>query len=428
MKKLLKITALILTLTLLAIPFTACSKVDISETASAMGLSAIIGEKTDAGPVNAFVIAIQATQNSVDPDLYLNLKNITDMIFSWSSAGSICAVISVSGSPQIVDTILVPESDAVTQQQIKDDQEFWGSKIIALASEVTAAADEVDTLGALTKAGGWLRDQRADNKYILYIGSGIATQNELFSFTNSSLISADHKSVSTGLNERNALPDLSDVTVYFAGIGCTEQPQSPVGTSTKARIATLYESIIVQAGGSFSQIYTELGGRCADSEYYVTLIDFAAEESISFAEPVSFTQDEIRFRGDSAEYVDPAAAQGVLRPYAQQIIDHELRILLAGFVAGNGTEGFSYTLSLDRAQAVYDSFVSLGVNANQITVVGLGGGGGERWHTPDTDRSNGLIEECAKLNRRVVMALIDSDDAKELLELSGAIAQKNGYE
>ena len=434
MKKLLSLVALLSAMILLILPLTACSETGISEVANAMGLSAIIGETItiDSGAENAFVIAVQATQNSTDPALYLQLDNVADTIYSLSTAGSTCAIINVSGSPQIVETFSIQKSDAVTPQQVKDDQMFFGEKIITLASDVVADTNEVDTLGAITKAGNWLRDQTADNKYILYIGSAIATENDLFTFVNTDMISADSSTVAADLAQHNALPDLSGVTVIFSGLGCTEYPQSPIGASIKYRLTALYESLITHAGGDFKQVYTELGGNSANSEYSVTIIDFPEEmqltftEHIDFTEPISFTQDEIRFIGDSAGYIDPEAAMETLRPYAQQIIENKLSVLLAGFVAGNGTTGFSYELSLDRAHAVCNSLISLGVDSSQITVVGLGGGGGEKWHIPDIYSSGGLIEEHAKLNRRVVMVTLGSDKAKELFSLAESISQQNG--
>jgi len=428
MKKLLNldIVVLLIIVVIFILPLAACTETDISEVASAMGISSINEEMAAAelGSVNAFVIVVQATQNSIDPDLYLRLENIADAIYSWSTAGSTCAIISVSGSPRIVETYSVPKSDAVTMQQVKDDQAFWGTKIINLVSEVTADTVEVDTLGAITKAGNWLLDQMADNKYILFIGSGIATENEFFTFTNPNLISAEPSSVAIGLSERNALTDLSGVTVIFGGLGCTEQPQSPIGAATKFKLTALYESLITQAGGDFKQVYTELGGNSANSQYSVTTVDFHEKIPLSFNEPVSFSQDEIRFIGDSAEYIDPIAVTETLKPYAQQIIDNNLNIILAGFVAGNGTTGFSYTLSIGRARAVSSSLISLGVDSSQITVVGLGGGG-ENWHTPDTNSSGSLIEEYAKLNRRVVMVMQGSDEAAELLGLAESISRQN---
>ena len=373
-------------------------------------------EAVETGPPNAIAIVIQATENSADPDLFLRQKDVVDLLSTWATPLSDCVFISVCGDSQVVDTMSIPKSNALDRSQADSDRTFWAKKIIGIASEVTALADEVDTLSALIKAGSWLRDKSTVNKYLLYIGSGIATQNDLFSFTDPGLIASDPAHTVGQLEARNSLPYFDGVTVWFVGLGCTVRPQEPVGTNMSS-LRTLYETLITESGGDFRQLYAELGGQSAESDYSVTLVSFPAElplvfvpsepiQANSFSKPQIITEEQVRFVGDSAEYVDEAAALSVLSPIADYMIANpDFSLLLIGTTAGDDHSPIGQELSENRAAAVKRTLVSLGVSEDRVYTLGLGSA--DPWHIYGL----GTAGPEAAQNRKVVLISADSPDA-----------------
>ena len=418
MKKLLNSSIIAITAILLTLALASCS-LSGNPGFAAIGLPA---QAQEARPVNAFSIVIQATRNSVNPDVYIRLKEVADLISSWATPNSSCIFISVSGEPLVLDTFTIPESDALDQAQADDDRAYWADKISGIASEVKATAPEVDTLSALVKAGNWLRDKKADNKYLLYIGSGIATQNDLFSFVDPGLIITDPEKTIGQLSERDALPYLDGVTVWFVGLGCTEQPQEPVGTNmTKLRV--LYMALVTGSNGRFEQLYADLGGKGSESEFYVTPVTFPAVTTLefdpaviieqdAFLTPQIITEEKVRFIPDSDQYADPEAALSVIAPIADYMKATPcFRMLLIGTTAGDENSQAARILSEDRAKAVKDTLVSLGVPEGNILTLGLGSA--DPWHIYGVGTSGA---EAAQ-NRKVVLISADSPDAVDLLAL-----------
>ena len=416
MKKTQQRLLIILVTLLILVTSTACKE----DSDSPLSSFSFIREPVDMGPANAIAIVVQATENSADPELFLRQKDIIDLISSWATPESSCVFISVSGESIVVDTFNVPESDAVDDNQVADDRAYWANKIIDIASEITANANEVDTLTALIKAGNWLRDKNNENKYILYIGSGIATQNELFTFTNPGLISTEPKQIIDQLNTRYSLPYLDGVTVWFAGLGCTVRPQEPVGTNMNS-IRKLYETLVIHSGGNFKQIYAELGGKSAQSDFSVTPVSFPSELPLvfmpsepiraeAFTKPQMITEEQVRFIGDSADYVDEAAALTVLSPIADYMIaTPSFNLLLIGTTAGDENSQVSQRLSEDRANTVKNTLVSLGVPSDRIFTLGLGSV--DPWHIYGL----GTTSSEAAQNRKVVLISADSPDASTFM-------------
>src|SRR5947209_17878216 len=111
-------------------------------------------------------------------------------------------------------------------------------------------------------------------------------------------------------------------------------------------------------------------------------------------------QQRGRLQTDSAEFLDPAAAEKVLAPIADQVAADSLTVTLTGTTADYGIEKGQKKLSKERAQAVADELVQHGVAPAQL--LGVQGLGSDfPGYVDDRDDNGVLIPAAAAQNRKV---------------------------
>lgn len=120
--------------------------------------------------------------------------------------------------------------------------------------------------------------------------------------------------------------------------------------------------------------------------------------------PADISMEIIRFKPNSSEYVDKAAAEAVLADYIDSIdryfdIYPDDKIYLVGCIAKTANWSLTETeLSEQRANTVRQSLVDLGIDENRLVAIGVGIN--DPWRNDEW--ANGYFdEETAKLNRRV---------------------------
>jgi outer membrane protein OmpA-like peptidoglycan-associated protein len=118
---------------------------------------------------------------------------------------------------------------------------------------------------------------------------------------------------------------------------------------------------------------------------------------------VVLTGGDVAFRPDSAVFVDPAAASQTVAPVAEQMVDGQLRASITGMTADVGDLTGQQLLSRQRAQAVADLLISLGVPADRMTVAGMGSQ--FPGYVEDHDADGHLLPAAAAANRKVVLEL-----------------------
>src|SRR5262249_11813876 len=105
-----------------------------------------------------------------------------------------------------------------------------------------------------------------------------------------------------------------------------------------------------------------------------------------------------------AVFRNPSAARATLQGLADQLRSGRQRVTLTGTTATDGTEQYRNTLSLQRAGAVRDVLISLGVAADRIAPpVGVGSHGPN--HVNDLAADGSLLPGPAAHNRSVVVTL-----------------------
>lgn len=369
--------------------------------------------------------------------------------------------------PGYIDDETVKKS----KRYYKSNKTYWKNNILtpqveAFLPALTIPADdpEVDTLASLCVAANELNSMEATmgkeiKKEIIIYDTGLCTSGALnllntdyFRFVKCGLkiqqdaeIKEEVDRFINHLYDQAELPNLEGVTVTWYGLGNVDLPQPPLSNLDIVNLQYIWGEILrkskavpSQAGGSDSE-YGMFVSVNADStiacEQTVTPIIFwegvggivnketspeAAYESTSvgyentsYEEPPKFTEEKLGFQPESAEYYAEEEAQNILRPYASNLINYPaMQVLLVGTTADPNQNGGGKELSLERAQTVKDTLVSLGVPAGRIDIIGKGATSPwykDEWTSGEFDRS------IAKENRAVYILPADSEMAREML-------------
>lgn len=134
--------------------------------------------------------------------------------------------------------------------------------------------------------------------------------------------------------------------------------------------------------------------------------------------PVDISMEIIRFKANSYEYVDKAAAEAILSDYIDSIdryfdIYPDGKIYLVGCIAKTASWSLTETeLSQQRADTVRQSLIDSGVDENKLIAMGIGIS--DPWRNDEW--ANGYFdEETAKTNRRVWMIPDQYDEQVDLV-------------
>lgn len=365
----------------------------------------------------SLVIVGSIREGSEPPSNFLSERKIDEMILQAGVAHSRWRFVTVSEDPVISEVHITKESTAVTQEQLEFDQKRNAKKIKEEHSTFTTNAPEADILGALNLAANWLKDEPKENpKLCLVIDSGIGTSGKL-SFLQPGLIDSAPLTITEQLANLGVLPDLSGVEVIFAGIGATADPQQAPGETQVEKIRYLWETIVISGGGEIDIVNSRFTSQSVGSKFPVTVVEFPKEADLIFKNPLIFTEQQVRFLGDSDVLVDKVAAIEALKPIAEVLARNPAgKILVAGTTATVGTPEDGIELSELRAETVKRLLINeFDVSEQKLLTVGLGYDRDPFERANDVDTNGNLIELEASKNRRVI--ILDADDpiAREIL-------------
>lgn len=391
-----------------------------------LGISLVgCGKPTDQPAKTAvgFVIAHTACSQGLNLSSPLVEGTVEETILNY---GRIC-VVNADGAPEVVanqDFDIDEVYKNASEARLKIDARSKASGFLCGMAQVIADDPEVDYLKSIQLCARSLSSLTGyDSKVMIVVGTGLSTKGVL-NFQNNILM-AEPEALVAALEEQGEIPSLEGITVYWQQLGDTAAPQADLSGQQRQALKDIWTAIIQRGGGTV--IFDEMVYKsvCAEAVFpQVSVVDLPAapvigfdevklkdDDALPFSDPVSLSQEQICFVGDSARYVDPAAAKEVLEPIAEILIANEdLTVLLCGCVAGDGTTDYGRDLSLRRAEAVKQTLIELSVPKDQLLVVGLGTN--NPWHI----KGVGYDGELAAQNRRVVLLNAESELGHELLK------------
>lgn len=338
-------------------------------------------------------------------------------------------------------------SDSFINESLKaknKNEQFWRKNFLNIQvsslndemDKLTTNDPEVDTLRALHEAKvtfNVIANGETKSKDIIIYDTGLCTVGDLsfldedlnkLLFSNN-INKSDVESVVNKLDTKGLIPNLTGIRVTWYGLGSVAGAQPELSKATIANLQMIWGEILKKADA------TPSSHENSEYDYFIHLPTTFEEYSGEFVTPVInwfygeeilLTEEKLGFKPNSAELISEEETTNVLTPYAQNLINYpNLQVLLVGTTADPNKNGGSITLSEERANAVKTILCKLGVNENNIKVIGWGA---KAPLYDETEWQNGsFIEEIAKKNRAVWILPYDSDTAKEILNIQNSEIQ-----
>lgn len=393
---------------------------------SAVGFTGC-GSRTSAeeeSGMDAVCYAIAPTANS--QGLNFNSPLVQDTIFDTILDYGYVSVVLVDGKPELIaaDSYDIDDQYKKASKNIlKTDARAKATALINYMEDQIANDAQVDYLEGLRMAVRSLSSLKGyDSKTIVVIGTGLSTQGTL-NFKNN-LLSVEPEDVLDQLEEKDEIPDFTGITVVWQQMGDVASPQQDLSQTQRKRLQEIWGGIVERGGGTFE--YDDIMANPVNTQASYPTVDtvdlptetpvdfdaamFDTEDESPLEEPVMLTEEQVSFVPDKSIYLDEKKAIETLQPIADFLAAHkQITVLLAGTTAGDQDSDYTMTLSQERADAVRNSLIQLGVEPSRIAAVGLGSN--DPWHVYGA----GYEGSVASGNRKVVLLDASSDTAKKIL-------------
>lgn len=395
----------------------------LAATAGLTGCGSPAVPEEHSGPA-AVCCAIAPTANS--QGLNLNSPLVQDTIYDTIVDYGYISVVVIDGNPELAAAgsyDIDPQYKNASKEKLKTDARSNAANLLTFMENQVANDAQVDYLEGLRMAVRSLSSLEGyDSKTIIVIGTGLSTQGML-NFQNN-LLSAEPDAVLDLLEEKDEIPDFTGITVVWQQMGDVAAPQQSLSQTQRKRLQAIWGGIVERGGGTF--VYNDIMANPVDtaaSYPKVDTVELPAETPVGFdeemlhaeakdllEEPLTLTEEQVCFVPDKADYLDEEEAVETIRPIAEYLAANDsIRVLLAGCTAGDEDSDYTMTLSRERADAVRNTLIRLGVDESRIVSVGLGSG--DPWHVYGA----GYEGSIASGNRKVVLLDASSDMAKKIL-------------
>lgn len=352
------------------------------------------------GPTSNSKVIPVSTEGLSDT-LYISCRTYGSVSVIIPQGEAVC-VADLSINPPTKEGLSEAKLNALAQEQVRQIKELLATTV--------ATGEEKDVLEAISLAARTLADGEDHAKRLVVMDTGLNTAG-LLDFAHGNLLNANPEQILQALQDVKGVPDLTGVDVTWFFLGDTAAPQQELTPAQKAHLQAIWEAILLAGNATSVEFSAALPG----TEGYMGLPAVStvavSEEKIIFNEPLQLDAQKVSFVGDSDQYIDPALAMEALEPVAMTLKIHpNVKVLLVGTTA-TGRQESCQKLSEARASAVKETLMSLGVNENQLEVMGLGCE--DPWHVPDL--TDGRLNENAAQNRKVLVLNAESEEARSLM-------------
>lgn len=365
---------------------------------SLSGCSGSSSISEDASPSTAILYSIRSNQPEYD---FPGSPDFLDAV--TAGIGGQMYIISTD-VPQLrvtIDSSLAAAKNDTTRNNLK--KKHVDDILSALNSP--ANGPESDALTALDLASGALAT-KSGTRTIIIVDNGLTTASPLsLSTTNLLAEGVDPASAIDTLSEAHALPDLDGIHVKWMGLGQTAPPQDELDAAAKSRLRSLWQAVIERSGGTVTFIDSPL--KIVDNTTVGSLppvtpvpVDPLTLAPASTHVDISLSDTQVSFIADTADFVDPGAAEAVIAETARVINEAGATTAsVTGCCASWGTPEYQQSLTDRRAHSVAQRLEAYGVAVTTTIGMGTECPG----HVNDLDDDGQLIESLAATNRRVII-------------------------
>lgn len=406
-------------------------------------------ELPDANPV-VMIVLVGNHSNARRSDIQLD--KITQKVYS--SFGNM-GIVVVDGNPELLyneetnELIGSYSADYLSssREAYKKNPTMWEMYFLSEQTDLVnetiknsfANDSEVDTLRALQVAAEALYAIEASmgtdvKKEITILDTGLCTSgtmsflqpdwlallmNERKLWKDEALVNEVSYQIDL-LDEAAEIPNLSDITVTWFGLGKTDFPQPPLTNLNVQNLQYLWGEILTRSGAISSH---EPG---TDDEYGIfvstsasnlapgdcTVTPVICPKDLTEENDLKLTEEMLGFEANSSDFRPDTQVDEIILPYANNLLHYsDTDILLVGTTSS--WEGGSVPLSEERAEKVCEKFVAAGVPRDRISIIGIG-------YDPvfcQNDAPNGNFEEeIARENRAVFILPNNSEKAQTVMD------------
>ncbi|MEU7832594.1 MULTISPECIES: OmpA family protein [unclassified Nonomuraea] len=308
-------------------------------------------------------------------------------------------LVRVDGAPEVVFDIPFTSS-AGNDVSLEDDINSYLTAVEQrIKGDVPAKAPEVNVLSALSRAA---RSTEPGGNVVL-IDPGLQTTKPL-DFRE--VIDAEPSEVVAHLRKQQLIPDLTGRKVLLSGLGDTASPQPKPDSRLYQNIIAIWKAIAQAGGAACVAIDGKPNDQAAPTG--VPAVSVVPLPSV----PDTFTAcsqadlsdgNHVGFLQGRSEFREPAEARKTLTNLASTIRKDDLRVKLIGNTSSEGSQEHNLRLSKERANAVKQELIKLGVSAESITAEGHGEKGQNR--IDDVAPDGTLLPGPAARNRKVIAQL-----------------------
>lgn len=382
-----KITAIIIAIILIVCCcFTGCSEKSEPNNKSSLGL--VVG-------AHKFSPAFTVSQELNDK-IYNVAKNY----------GNVSATVS-SGNPKTVaDWTLVAEEKDVGEAKLNQIAKANTQVIIDEISAIKADSPEVNTLSAIVKEANILLSSDTQSKTMVIYDTGLCTTG-MMDFTVDNLLNSTPQFIANQLEEHHSLPDLTDIEVFWYGLGQTRGEQS-LDDENRFKLKAIWKEVLERCNPknvTFND--TELTSETYSEIPEVSIVNTVSykidvEQTVDTLPVIAIKEEQVSFIPDTAEFSDPSSANTTLGSLAATLVKTNETIYVIGSTASYGSVESSKALSEKRASTVVQALVDNGVDKDKLVPVGIGQTKCSL-RVNDTDSNNNLVEDQAERNRAVFL-------------------------
>jgi outer membrane protein OmpA-like peptidoglycan-associated protein len=347
-------------------------------------------------PSGGLAIVVGAHSNMPQPALAGESR---DMLVAAAQWQSFLTVVVADGDPFVATkgSLLIEGKNGPAQEASKQRNR---QRVEQALTDAAAKTAETDLLSALDLGARSILGAKGAHT-IVVVDSGLSTVAPL-DFSQSGMLDADPAELVASLQAADELPDLWGDEIVFQGLGDTADPQPSLSRGQRTNLIAIWTAIAEAAGAATVDVEpAPLSGESAPGLPPVTVVTLPPVMTCT-ADAVTLTGGDVAFQSGSAEFLDQAAATDVVRPIAEQLIERGATATVTGTTARVGDDVGQVALSQQRARAVADLLIDLGVPADRLTVRGLGSD--FPGYVQDHDAAGNLIPPAAAANRTVEIA------------------------